>query len=585
LDNHDIHHAEKFFMKVIILLILAMFIALQPVRAQLFHDPDSLQFTRADTLRGMLTPLRTCYDLTYYHLSVEVDTVTRSIQGSNEIMFNAVSDFDTMQIDLFLDMKIEKIVDDRNQPLSFTREFGAVFVAMGRTVKKGTITEITVFYSGTPQVAKRPPWDGGFVWAHDSTGNLWLAVTCQGTGASLWWPCKDHQSDKPDSMLLSITIPSGLMDISNGRLRDTVSLSGGKTQWNWFISYPINNYNVTLNVGKFSHFGDAYIGRFGDTLTLDYYVMPYNLEKAKIQFRQVKLMLACYEKYFGDYPFVRDGYKLIESPHLGMEHQSAIAYGNKYLNGYLGRSWSAEGLDFDFIIMHESAHEWWGNSVTARDIADMWFHEGFATYAEALYIESTYGLEASLHYLNNRKQDIHNEEPVIGRYNVNNEGSGDMYPKGALFLNTLRHVIANDSLWWQILRGIQSDFKYGTISTDELVQYFNRMTHQDLSYMFDQYLRYPKIPTLDITVTKYGDSVYARYRWEADVPDFRMPVLVTTAKDTYGFIYPTTEWKVSALGDIDPQEFNVATDLFYIDVRKSLQYFENGSVYPRPRLN
>ncbi len=267
---------------------------------------------------------------------------------------------------------------------------------------KGTRHALTVYYSGKPIVARRPPWDGGFTWDHDAQGNPWVVVTCEGTGASLWWPNKDHQSDEPDNMTISVTVPPGSEDISNGRLRRGPCCPDGWIRYDWFVSYPINNYCVTVNVGKYAHFSDVYKGEDGP-VTLDYYVLPPNFEKAKKQFQQVKTMMAVYEKYFGKYPFYRDGYKLVECPHTGMEHQSCVAYGNRYLGGYRGRAPSADGLKFDFIIIHESAHEWWGNSVTAKDVADMWIHESFGAYAESLYVEDQFGRAAALKYINGKK--------------------------------------------------------------------------------------------------------------------------------------------------------------------------------------
>ncbi len=411
--------------------------------AQLLPEKGAPSFTRADTLRGMLTPLRTCYDVLYYHLDVRVDPEHRTISGSNTIRFAVVSDFTALQVDLFPDMDIHQILLEGKTKLAFEREFGAVFVRFPETMKKGTVREITVEYGGTPTVAKNPPWDGGLTWAHDSTGNPWVVVTCQGTGASLWWPNKDHQADEPDSMLISVTVPPGLEDISNGRLRERRVLSDGWTRFDWFVSYPINNYCVTINVGKFAHFSDRHIN--GDTLALDYFVMPEHLAAAREQFRQVGPMISSFEHWFGKYPFFRDGYKLVECPHTGMEHQSAVAYGNHYLQGYRGRASSAVGLKFDFIIIHESAHEWWGNSITAKDPADMWIHESFGAYAEALFVESLYGREQSIIYINGKKPNVRNDAPIIGVFNVNSEGSGDMYDKGQLLLNTLRSVIDNDS--------------------------------------------------------------------------------------------------------------------------------------------
>lgn len=532
-------------------------------------------FTRADTLRGMLTSLRTCYDVTYYHLDVKVDPETKTIAGSNTIQFKVVSNFDKMQIDLVEKMKIDKIMFG-DKSLSYEREHGAVFVQFPEKFETGNLHSIRVFYSGKPQKASRPPWDGGFVWSKDENNNPWVAVTVQGDGAYLWWPNKEHQSDEPDSMLLSVTVPEGLMNISNGRLRKKTELPEGWTRWDWFMSYPINNYNVTLNIGKYAHFDDIYVNEDGDTLTLDYYVMPYNLDKAKKQFQEVKPMLACFEKLFGKFPFYKDGYKMVESPHLGMEHQTAIAYGNKFRYGYKGKGSSEVGITFDFIIIHESAHEWWGNSVTSKDIADMWIHESFGAYSEALYVECIHGYEAGLQYQNGKKQDVRNDRPIIGTYDVNHQGSGDMYPKGSLFLNTLRHVIDNDSLWFEVIHGIASEFKYQTITTNDIVEFVNLKTGKDFSYLFEQYLKNINIPELEITVTKKGNKVTARYRWEADVADFKMPIKVTTSRGKFEFIYPTHSWQTTELGDIHPDEFKVAEDLFYVDVKMRRVYLQAG---------
>jgi len=532
-------------------------------------------FTSADTLRGMLTPLRTCYDVTYYNLDITVDPETKIVSGTNTIQFKVVADFDKMQIDLVQNMKINKIMFG-DELLPYEHEHDAVFIQFPKKLKTGNIEAIQVFYSGEPQSAKRPPWDGGFVWSKDENGNPWVAVTVQGDGAYLWWPNKEHQSDEPDSMLLNVTVPKGLMNISNGRLRMKAELSNGWTRWDWFISYPINNYNVTLNIGKYAHFDDIYINDAGGALTLDYYVMPFNLEKAKKQFQEVKPMLACFEKFFGKFPFYRDGYKMVESPHLGMEHQTAIAYGNKYRFGYKGTGSSEVGITFDFIIIHETAHEWWGNSVTSKDIADMWIHESFGAYAEALYIECRDGYEAGLKYQNGKRQDVRNNSPIIGYYDVNHRGSGDMYPKGSLFLNTLRHVIDNDSLWFAIVLGIAEEFKYQTITTDDIVAFVNLKTGQDFTYMFDQYLKQTAIPKLEINVTQKGNEVTARYRWKADVADFKMPIKVTASKNKFEFIYPTPDWQTTELSGIHPDDFKVAEDLFYVDVKLKRVYLQEG---------
>ncbi|MCK4343837.1 MAG: M1 family metallopeptidase [Bacteroidales bacterium] len=555
-------------MKNYYLISIALILRMSLSMAQ---SNDTNTFTRADTLRGMLTPLRICYDVTYYHLDVKVNPATQFISGSNTIQFKATKDFKRMQIDLVENMEIDKIIQG-NKQMKFERELGAVYINFPEMLKANSTHNIQVFYSGKPKVSARPPWDGGFTWTMDKSGNTWVAVTVQGDGAYLWWPNKEHQSDEPDSMLISITIPDDLMNISNGCLRNKTGLGNGWTKWDWFVSYPINNYNVTLNIAKYSHFDDIYINENGDTLRLDYYVLPYNIEKAKKQFQQVKSMLTCFEKLFGKYPFYRDGYKLVESPHNGMEHQSAIAYGNDYRNGYRSRASSEYGLMFDFIIIHESSHEWWGNSMTSKDIADMWIHESFGAYAEALYVECMYGYDAYLKYQNGKKFGVRNNRPIIGVYNVNNAGSGDMYNKGSLVLHTLRNVIDNDSLWFDIIYGIQDKFKYQTVTANDIFNFINKETGKDYSYFFDQYFKHTSIPELRIIVTKQGDKVTARYRWRAEVKNFKMPIKVTTGKDKYEFIYPTTAWQTTVLGDINPHEFKVAEHLFYVNVDLRLSY-------------
>jgi aminopeptidase N len=544
----------------------------------LAQRPDA-PLTRADTLRGMQSPERTCYDVTYYHLDVRIDPSDSSVRGYNDITFRVDRSFKKMQLDLFRNMLIEKVTID-GASLPWTREYDAFFLESPSLLQKGETHTVRVYYSGRPQVARRPPWGGGFSWERDRKGNPWVVVTCQGTGASLWWPNKDQQADEPDSMLISITVPPGLEDVSNGRLRAATKGADGWTRFDWFVSYPINNYCVTVNVGTYAHFSDRYFG--ADTLTLDYYVLPENLEKAKSQFAQVRGMMECFERYFGPYPFPRDGYKLIECPHTGMEHQSAVAYGNWYIGGYRGRASSEVGLKFDFIIIHESAHEWWGNSVTSKDVADMWIHESFGAYAEALYVECLYGYREALTYINGKKSNVGNSAPIVGIYNVNREGSGDMYDKGQLVLNTLRSVIDDDSTWFATLREIASTFRYQTITTEDLVAQVQKTTGTDYGYFFDQYLRFPKIPQLDIALSKKGTGVTMRYRWVADVKDFRMPIRVTLGKGGWGWIRPTGEWQTLVLNGLVPEDFQVDNDRFYVDVRKRLSYIDPATPeFPR----
>jgi aminopeptidase N len=401
-----------------------------------------------------------------------------------------------------------------------------------------------------------------------------VAVACQGTGASLWWPNKDHQSDEPDSMLIRVTVPPGLMDVSNGRLRGVTTLADGWSRYDWFVSSPINNYCVTVNVGRFAHFTDLFAGE--DSLTLDYYVLPENLERARRQFAQVKPMLESFEYWFGPYPFARDGFKLVESPHLGMEHQSAIAYGNGYRNGYRGTSSSAYGLLFDFIIVHESAHEWWGNSVTARDPADMWIHESFGAYAEALYLERQLGAAAALDYVVSRRTRVRNDAPIAGPPNVNREGSSDMYDKGQLVLNTLRHAMHNDSLWRATLRALQREYRHRTVSREDIVGCINRTSGVDWTPFFDQYLGYRTLPRLELSITRSGSETSLRYRWRADVATFDMPVRLDLGAGRDVWLRPTSAWTVAALGDVQPEEIHLPEREFYCDVSLDVTHLLPG---------
>jgi cyclophilin family peptidyl-prolyl cis-trans isomerase len=539
-----------------------------------FGQTTSAPPTRGEILKGALTPERTCYKVASYHLDVRIDPGTKSISGSNKITFKTVNPFTTMQVDLWSNLPISKIVFDDGATARFTRELNAVFVELPETAREQTTHSVTIFYSGVPTAARRPPWDGGISWDHDDEGNPWVVVTCPETGASIWWPNKDHASAKPDTMTISITVPPGLDEISNGRFQARTVLPDGWVRYDWFVGHPIDNYCVTFNIGKYAHFSDEYVSADGEKLTLDYYVLPKNVEKAKVQFQQAKTMLAVFEKYFGKYPFYSDGYKLVECPHTGMEHQSCVAYGNHYLGGYRGRSSSAVGLKFDFIIIHESAHEWWGNSVTMKDIADMWIHESFGAYAESLFVEDQYGHAEAIKYINGKKGNVRNDRPIIGQYGRYQRSAGDMYDKGQLILNTLRSALDNDSLWISILRGLQDKFRYQNASADEVFAFINERAGRDLSYFFDQYFRHANIPTLAVQTTKEGDSITARYRWEADVDNFRMPIKVTTAPGKYEFITPTIDWQTTKLNGIAPEDFKVADDLFYVNTRLRWSYLD-----------
>ncbi|MDX2001964.1 MAG: M1 family metallopeptidase [Chitinophagales bacterium] len=536
--------------------------------AFIFQCATAQQYTHADTLRGSLSPARD-YDVKYYDLNIDIDTASKQVKGAVLISFSPNRSLSMMQVDLAANLTVDSILW-RGQSLSFTREADAVFCQFKTALASGKLDSIRFHYSGKPAIAARPPWDGGFVWSRDAQGNPWIAVACEGMGASTWWPCKDHLSDEPDSMMIRVAVPKGLTDVSNGRLVATVDM-GDKTRFDWFVSYPINSYNVTFNIGKYEHFSDQYQGAKG-LLDLDYYVMPYNLDKAKKQFEQVKPMMACYEQYFGPYPFWRDGYKLVETPYLGMEHQSAVAYGNKYLSGYSGWDISRIGMDFDYIIIHETGHEWWGNNVSCKDIADLWVHEGFCTYSEALYVECMYDKATALRYVNARQASIDNKEPIIGPYGVNKEGAGDMYDKGMQLLNTLRSVVDNDELWFAIIKGIQTDFALQTVTTQQIEQYIIKKSGKDLSKIFDQYLRHAAIPMFEYALKydKKNKQWALSYRWKADVSGFNMPIRVSDGKGGWTLLKPTTNTQTILLPLLDASEFQIDTAHYYI-LTKSLK--------------
>ena len=547
----------KFYTYLLIFLIVSPLF----VQAQLLQPKAT--FTHADTLRGMLTPLRTCYDINYYHLDVKVDIDQKFISGSNEFYFTATQDFKKLQFDLFANLKVEKVIF-HGKILPYTRDANAIFITFPNTIKRGVKEAFTVYYSGNPIIAKRAPWDGGFVFTKDTEGKPWVATACEGLGASVWWPNKDHLSDEVDSMLISISVPKGLKDVSNGRLQKVTELNNGYTRFDWAVKNPINNYDVEANIGNYVHFNDFFDGEKGK-LTLDYWVLPQNLDKAKKQFSDnVKPMLKAFEYWFGPYPFYEDGYKLIETPHLGMEHQSGIAYGNHYQNGYLGRDLSGTGwgMKWDFIIVHESGHEWFGNNITMKDEADMWIHESFTNYSESLFVEQQFGKQAGQEYVHGTRKAIQNDEPIIGTYNVNKEGSGDMYYKGGNMLNMIRTIINNDDKWREILRGLNKTFYHQTVTTEDIVNYINKQSGLNLTPVFDQYLRYKNIPTLEF---RFQDKQLLA-RWIADVNGFAMPVKIRTKGGEYQFFNLNTSFTPVNLSNATQENIEVDTFNYYIGV-------------------
>ncbi len=536
------------------------------------------KFTSQDSLRGSITPERDWWNVVSYNIDVAPDYNTKTIKGWNQIRFDVNKDGKNkkMQIDLQQPLTIDSIIFNNKCIKSFNRngnvyiiDFGSYgFMAAKTSLNRNIpvkLYTIKIYYHGKPREAVYPPWDGGWIFTKDNNGRPWMTVACQGLGASVWYPCKDHQSDEPDQgATIQVRIPDSLVAVANGRLFSKVDQKDGTVLYAWEVKNPINNYDIVPYIGKYVHFSDTYIGETEKNLSLDYWVLDYNLEKAKKQFgRDVKPMLKAFEYWFGPYPFYEDGYKLVESSHLGMEHQSATAYGNHYLDGYLGMdlSGSGWGLKWDYIIVHESGHEWFGNNITTNDIADMWVHEGFTMYSEALFVEYYNGKKAADEYVQGIRLNISNLKPVIGPYGVNQEGSGDMYNKGANLLHTIRQVINNDSVFRKILRGLNKDFYHHTIDSKDVEAYFSKQSGKDLSKIFDQYLRTTKIPRLEYK-TEAGKL---SYRWANCIPGFELPVRLEGSSD---WLHPTAEWEKTALTS-DMKSKGLAVDKnFYITVKK-----------------
>jgi aminopeptidase N len=497
------------------------------------------EFTHADTLRGSITPERAWWDLTYYHLQVTPNAGDSTLSGSTQINYTVLTPHNILQVDLQEPLQIEKVEQD-GQSLNFTRDGNAFFVTLTKEQKKGNKESIQVFYSGKPRLAKRPPWDGGVQWVPDGKGNTIIATSCQGLGSSVWWPCKDHMYDEPDSMLISITVAANLKNISNGVLRNVVDNKNDTKTFNWFVANPINNYGVNMNVANYESWDEVFKGEKGD-LKVSYYVLPENLKKAKVQFKQVPMMLKAFEHWFGPYPFYEDGYKIVEVPYLGMEHQSSVTYGNGYKNGYLGRDLSGTGwgLKWDFIIIHESGHEWFANNITYKDVADMWVHESFTNYSENLYTEYYFGKEAGADYVIGTRKVIENDSPIIGTHGVNQEGSKDMYYKGGNMLHTIRQVVNNDEKWRQILRGLNKTFYHQTVDGSQIEAYVSKNAGRNISKVFDQYLRDTRIPVLEYQMKNNT----LQYRWANVVDGFDMPVKVQVGSGKSQFLYPSTDWK------------------------------------------
>ncbi|PKH52692.1 peptidase M1 [Tenacibaculum sp. Bg11-29] len=519
----------------------------------------SEKFTRQDSLRGTITPERVWWNLTYYHLDITVNLDKKFIHGKNTVQYKVLKPHNVLQIDLQAPLKITKVIQN-GKKLKVVSEGNAHFIQLKEIQKIGSINSLDVYYEGNPKIAERAPWDGGFSWKKDNNGNHFAATSCQGLGASVWWPNKDHMYDEVDSMAISVRIPKNLMNISNGKLRKTEQHKDNTTTYHWFVNNPINNYGINVNIGDYVHFSEKYNGEDG-LLDMDYYVLRDNLEKAKKQFKDAPKMMKAFEHWFGKYPFYEDGFKLVEAPYLGMEHQSSVTYGNKYQNGYLGRDLSGTGwgLKFDFIIIHESGHEWFANNITNKDIADMWIHESFTAYSENLFLDYYYGKKAAQEYVIGTRKSIKNDIPIIGQYNVNSEGSGDMYYKGANMLHIIRTLINNDEKWRQVLRGLNSEFYHKTVTTQQVEKYLIKQSGLDLTKIFDQYLRTVKIPAFEYKIKKGKLS----YRWKNIVDGFNMPLNIIVNKKSLQ-IKPTKNWQEITINAND-----IKVDInFYITINK-----------------
>lgn len=537
-------------MKNSFLVILAI-LGIQQINAQ---------FTRRDSLQGGLRIERTSYDVKRYDLNITINPEQKSITGFNDITFEVIVPTQKIQLDLFDNMKVDSIVWN-NKKLKYLRDNDAVFIDFSEKLASKSNHKLKFYYSGNPRIARNAPWDGGFVFKKDSNGKDFIGVAVQGTGASLWYPVKDSQTDEPDNgATIKVAVPNGLMNVSNGRFLGSQDLKNGYTRWEWEVKNPINNYTITVNIADYIHIQDKM-----PDLDLDYYVLRENEAKAREHFAEVKPMMECFESKFGRYPFWEDGYKLVETPYLGMEHQSAVAYGNKYKKGYMGFDLSGTGVGmfFDYITIHETGHEWFGNSITSTDIADMWIHEGFTTYSETVFIECIKGYDDAMKYINGQARNVKNDKPIIGQYGVNNEGSGDMYYKGSLLLNTLRHVIADDEKWWKILFDYSETFKKKIITSDTVIDYFNKASGTDLTAIFRQYLYTNQLPVFIYKVK--GDYLF--YSWDNVSEDFNMPIDIGFENKKIR-LNPTLKEQKIKLKKLNKKSFQIYDNQFFVKIQE-----------------
>ncbi|TVR89870.1 MAG: M1 family peptidase [Saprospirales bacterium] len=563
----DAWFSKKHFAAFFVILSFVLLGGLGPAQTAAQESAiDYIGFMACDTLKGWLSPLRTAYTVDYYDLRLQICEQEKTLTGTNEILFTAADSFDKIQIDLHENMLIDSIVF-QTKHLEYRRECSAVFVRFP-DVEKGYRGRFLIGFSGSPKVASNPPWSGGAVWANNEEGHPWFAITCQSEGASLWWPCKDHLYDQPDSMLITLTVREEYVAVSNGSFvkKEPAELPGWK-KWTWKVNYPISNYNVTYYAGNFKHHRDFFFSIGGDTVVLDYFVLPENYQISKTHFKQVHDVLEAFEYYFGPYPFPKDGYKLVESPYVGMEHQTAIAYGNQYSSGYLGIRTLPE-LDFDYIILHETAHEYFGNSVSCTDLGDMWIQESFATYMEALFVEYHFGKTTAEEYLGAQRRQILNIQPVAGPLNVNFHRyriGNDQYFKGSWMLHTLRHYINDDQKWWRMLNAIYNRFAYQAVDRYELLSLISALAGEDLDWFFHQYLHQGQLPNFQIEVKESGEKLVLKYRWTNTRPDFRLPVKIELPDGRVEILQATIEYNTHHINDMHWRDTRIMSETFLAD--------------------
>ena len=486
------------------------------------------RFTSKDSPIGQPDSDRAGYDIFFYDLDLNLDPDRKRIDGTVDIHFRTVDSLTGLQLDLYENLAVTgmKLSGD---DVSWSRKERAVNVSLLHALIPGHDYVLRVEYGGKPTESKKPPLSDGVVWGKDNDGKPWAGVACETGGGSLWFPCKDHLSDEPDSVRLSLTVPAGLTVVSNGIMKSHTS-GQEKERYTWQTGYPVNTCSITFYAGKYEHLRDTMLTSEG-VLDLDYYVLPGNLERAKNHFLQVKDIISLYDRSYGPYPWMSEGFRLVESPFEGMGYQTAIAYGS----GYSDRAW----LGGDYVIVHEAAHEWWGNAVSVSDYSDIWLQDGFATYSEILFAESKLGYENSLLYARyNIAALIKNRFPVAGPAGVSyrNTGDKDSHNKGAMILHTIRNIVNDSTLFFHILQTFYSEHAGSShVTSDDFIRVLEGKTGNAWQKFFGVYLYRREVPVLhwyyspagieSVSGTPFGSGgpVIAA-KWTGVPEGFSMPV-------------------------------------------------------------